>query len=137
MPAEEHEVDLEELQELEQAALSGVRLLPTEARDMVPSAVRWATAVHTAVKAVPSQVMLRPARRSLSAVVWVLAAAADFEDRIPASFTAAVLAREAGVGARVWQQRTAWLRQHGWLEHDGGAPPLGVAAADAGVRMSV
>ncbi len=107
-------------EDLDVAAPAGVRLLPTEARDMVPSAVRWAQAVHTALKAVPSQVMLRPARRSPSAVVWVLAAAADFEDRIPASFTAAVLAREAGVGTRVWQQRTAWLRQHGWLEHDGG-----------------
>ncbi len=97
----------------------GVRLLPIEARDMVPSAVRWARAVHTAVAAVPRQVILRPARESMSAIVWVLAAAADYEDRIPPAFTAAVLAREAGVGARVWQKRTAWLRQHGWLEHDG------------------
>ncbi|MCI2238099.1 hypothetical protein MN205_06290 [Kineococcus sp. TRM81007] len=95
------------------------RLLPSEARDMVPSAVRWAQAVHTAVGAVPRQVMLRPARESMSAIVWALAAAADFEDRIPPTFTAAVLAREAGVGARVWQKRTAWLREHGWLEHDG------------------
>ncbi|WP_432488994.1 hypothetical protein [Kineococcus sp. SYSU DK018] len=96
-----------------------MRLLPTEARDMVPSAVRWAKAVHIAVGAVPRQVMLRPARESMSAIVWVLAAAADFENRIPPAFTAAVLAREAGVGARVWQKRTAWLREHGWLEHDG------------------
>ncbi|WP_432507669.1 hypothetical protein [Kineococcus arenarius] len=96
-----------------------VRLLPTQACDMVPSAVRWAQAVHTALKAVPRQEMLRPARESLSAVTWVLAAAADFEDRIPPAFTAEVLAREAGVGARVWQKRTAWLREHGWLEHAG------------------
>lgn len=100
-----------------------VRLLPTEPRDMVPSAVRWARAVLSDVAAVPRSVMPQPSRSSLTAVVWVLAAAADFEDRIPADHTAAMLAAEAGVGSRVWQKRSAWLREHGWLAH-----------GDAGVR---
>ena len=52
----------------------------------------------------------------------MLAAAADFDDRIPCDHTAAVLAREAGVGDRVWQKRTAWLRERGWLQHGPGGP---------------
>ncbi|WP_432519885.1 hypothetical protein [Kineococcus sp. SYSU DK006] len=95
-----------------------VRLLPTDPRDMVPSAVRWAQAVRSAVERVPGRQMHQPARESLAAVTWVLAAAADYESRIPADHTATVLTREAGVGARVWQKRTAWLREHHWLEHD-------------------
>ena len=64
---------------------------------MVPSAVRWAYAVHAAVRTVPARELMRPARTSLTAVVWVLAAAADYDDRIPADHTAAMLTREAGV----------------------------------------
>ena len=97
-----------------------VRLLPTDPRDMVPSAVRWAQTVLTAVQAVPAGQLKRPARASLTAVVWVLAAAADYADAIPGDHTAALLAREVGVGARVWQKRTAWLREHGWLAHRAG-----------------
>ncbi len=99
-----------------------VRLLPGDPRDMVPSAVRWARTVLRAVADVPAAVLQRPSRTSLTAVIWVLAAAADYEDRIPADHTAALLAGEAGVGARVWQKRTAWLRQHGWLQHGSGGP---------------
>jgi hypothetical protein len=87
---------------------------------MVPSAVRWAYAVQAAVRDVPLAQMRRTSRLSLLAVVWVLAAAADFEDRIPADHTAELLAGEAGVGARVWDKRTAWLREHGWLQHGPG-----------------
>ena len=97
-----------------------VRLLPSDPRDMVPSAVRWAYAVQSVVQTVPARELMRPARASLSAVVWVLAAAADFEDRIPANHTAAMLAGEAGVGDRIWQKRTAWLRERGWLRHGPG-----------------
>lgn len=97
-----------------------VPLLPTDPRDMVPSAVCWARAVHDAVRTVPKRQLMRPARTSLSAVVWVLAAAADYEEHIPVDHTAAMLAREAGVGDRVWQKRTAWLREHGWLGHGPG-----------------
>lgn len=87
---------------------------------MVPSAVRWARAVEQATQAVPRAQLQRPARESLQRVVWVLAAAADFDDRIPADHTAEILAREAGVGARVWQKRTALLRQWKWLRHGPG-----------------
>jgi len=48
-------------------------------------------------------------------VVWTLAAAADFDNAVSPDLLAPVLAREAGVGDRVWQKRTAWLREHGWL----------------------
>ncbi|WP_432563949.1 hypothetical protein [Kineococcus sp. SYSU DK003] len=58
-----------------------------------------------------------PSRTSLTSVVWTLAAAADWTATIPGDFTAVVLAGEAGVGDRVWQKRTAWLRQHGFLQH--------------------
>ena len=94
-----------------------IKRLPSDPRDMVPSAVRWAYAVTHAVRVVPAAQLMRPARVSLARVVWVLAAAADFEDRIPGDHTARMLAREAGVGDRVWQKRTAWLREHGWLQH--------------------
>ena len=94
-----------------------VRLLPQDPRDMVPSAVRWARAVLADIAQVPRKVMQRPARTSMTAVVWVLAAAADFDDRIPPDHTAARLASEAEVGTRVWQKRTAWLRTRGWLTH--------------------
>lgn len=87
---------------------------------MVPSAVRWAYAVEAAVRDVPLASMPRMSRPSLRAVVWVLAAAADFDDRIPNDHTAQLLAREAGVGDRTWQKRTAWLRQGGWLQHGPG-----------------
>ncbi|WP_380177001.1 hypothetical protein ACFEMC_23300 (plasmid) [Kineococcus sp. DHX-1] len=50
----------------------------------------------------------------------MLAAAADFDDRILPDHTAALLAGEAGVGDRVWQRRTAWLRTRGWLTHGPG-----------------
>ena len=75
------------------AQVERVRLLPQDPRDMVPSAVRWARAVLADIAQVPRKVMQRPARESLSAVVWVLAAAADFEDRISPDHTAALLAR--------------------------------------------
>ena len=78
-----------------------VRILPTDPRDMVPSAVRWAHSVHAAIHPIPRAQLPAPSRTSLQAVVWVLAAAADFEDCIPADHTAALLAREAGVGDRV------------------------------------
>lgn len=99
-----------------------VRLLPVDQRDMVPSAVRWAQAVLADVAGVPRAQMHLPARQSLTSVVWVLAAAADFDDCIPADHTACLLAREAGVGDRVWQKRTAWLRGRGWLSHGPGGP---------------
>ena len=102
-----------------------VRLLPTDSRDMVPSAVRWAHAVHTAIRTVPRAQLPAPSRTSLQAVVWVLAAAADYEDCIPSDHTAAMLAREAEVGDRVWQERTAWLRASGWLIHGPGGPQDG------------
>lgn len=97
-----------------------VRLLPSDPRDMVPSAVRWAYTVQAAIRDVPLAAMRRTSRPSLHAVVWVLAAAADFDDRIPADHTAELLAREAGVGERTWQKRTAWLRGCGWLQHGPG-----------------
>lgn len=99
-----------------------VRLLPNDPRDMVPSAVRWARAVVAAVRAVPRAQLPAPSRTSLLAVTWVLAAAADFDDRISPDHTAGMLAREAGVGDRVWQKRTAWLRGRGWLRHGPGGP---------------
>jgi hypothetical protein len=94
-----------------------VRLLPTDQRDMTPSAVLWAKVVLKALRAFPRAQMYRPARESLTAVVWTLAAAADFNNTISPDLRAPVLAREAGVGERVWQKRTAWLREYGWLEH--------------------
>ena len=97
-----------------------VRVLPTDPRGMVPSALRWAHSVHAAIHPIPRAQLPMPSRTSLQAVVWVLAAAADFEDCIPADHTAALLAREAGVGDRVWQKRTAWLRAGGWLVHGPG-----------------
>nr|WP_240897586.1 hypothetical protein [Kineococcus vitellinus] len=96
--------------------------MTSDPRDMVPSAVWWAYAVTDAVRVVPAAQLMRPARESLLAVTWVLAAAADFENRIPGDHTARMLAREAGVGDRVWQKRTAWLREHGWLQHGPGGP---------------
>jgi len=97
-----------------------VRLLPTDPRDMVPSAIAWAQAVEGDVDTVPIT-EIRPAYRdTLTLVIWTLAAAADYEDRIPADHTAAMLAAEAGVGARTWQKRTAWLRARGWIEHGPG-----------------
>jgi hypothetical protein len=80
-----------------------VRLLPTDERDMTPSAVLWAKIVLKALRAFPRAQMYRPARESLTAVVWTLAAAADFNNTISADLRATVLAREAGVGDRVWQ----------------------------------
>lgn len=74
---------------------------------MVPSAVRWARAVGAAVWVIPRVQLPRPSRTSLLTVTWVLAAAADFDDRIPPDHTAAVLTREVGVGDRVWQKYTA------------------------------
>ncbi|WP_432522790.1 hypothetical protein [Kineococcus sp. SYSU DK006] len=106
--------------DLHEAPLEGVRLLPTDPRDMVPSAVRWARAVIATIRTIPRAQLPSPSRTSLQAVVWVLAAAADYENRIPADHTAAMLAREAGVGDRVWQKRTAWLRERGWLIHGPG-----------------
>jgi len=87
---------------------------------MVPSAVAWARAVADDIDTVPATELLPAFRGSLLAVVWVLAAAADYEDRIPADHTARMLAGEAGVGDRVWQKRNAWLRGRGWLEHGPG-----------------
>lgn len=106
--------------DLHEAPLEEVRLLPTDPRDMVPSAARWARAIRTLIRTIPRAQLQAPSRTSLQAVVWVLAAAADYENRIPADHTAAVLAREAGVGDRVWQKRTAWLRERGWLTHGPG-----------------
>jgi len=97
-----------------------VRLLPTDPRDMVPSAVAWAQAVEQYVDTVPAQEIVPAYRDSLTLVIWTLAAAADYQDRIPADHTAKMLAREAGVGDRVWQKRSAWLRTRGWLEHGPG-----------------
>lgn len=91
--------------------------LPTDQRDMTPSAVVWAKTVLKALRGVPRERMHRQSRQSLTAVVWTLAAAADFDNAVSADFLAPVLAREAGVGDRVWQKRSAWLREHGWLEH--------------------
>lgn len=99
-----------------------VRLLPTDHRDMTPPAVAWARTVLAAVRAVPRAKLPAPSRSSLERVVWTLAAAGDWTATISAEFSAAVLAREAGVGARVWQKRTAWLRQHGYLQHGRGGP---------------
>jgi len=87
---------------------------------MVPSAVAWARTVEKDIDTVPAIERLPRFRGSLTAVVWVLAAAADYEDRIPADHTARMLAGEAGVGDRVWQKRSAWLRARGWLEHGPG-----------------
>ncbi|WP_432563986.1 hypothetical protein [Kineococcus sp. SYSU DK003] len=103
-----------------QAPPEQVRLLPSDPRDMVPSAVRWARALQATIRTIPRAQLPAPSRMSLQAVAWVLAAAADYENRIPADLTAAVLAREAGVGDRVWQKRTAWLREKGWLGHGPG-----------------
>lgn len=94
-----------------------VRRLPTDQRDMAPCAVMWAKTVLKAVRAVPRVQMHRQSRQSLTAVVWTLAAAADFDNAVSPDLLAPVLAREAGVGDRVWQKRTAWLREHGWLGH--------------------
>jgi hypothetical protein len=102
-----------------------VRFLPTDPRDMVPSAVRWAYAVADAVRLIPPARLPAPSRASLLAITWVLAAAADFDDRIPADHTAGMLAREAGVGDRTWQKRSALLRQWGWLQHGAGGPQDG------------
>jgi len=97
-----------------------VRLLPTDPRDMVPSAVAWAEAVVRDIDTVATTDLIPFYRGSLLAVVWVLAAASDYQDRIPADHTARMLAAEAGVGDRVWQKRSAWLRARGWLEHGPG-----------------
>lgn len=105
--------------------LEYVRLLPTDPRDMVPSAVRWARTVRASIRTIPRARLPLPSRTSLQAVVWVLAAAADYDNHIPRDHTAAVLAREAGVGDRVWQKRTAWLRERGWLLHGPGGPSDG------------
>ncbi|WP_380162631.1 hypothetical protein [Kineococcus sp. R86509] len=102
-----------------------MRLLPTDPRDMVPSAVRWARALHATIRTIPRAQLPRPSRTSLQAVVWVLAAAADYDNHIPPDHTAALLAREAGVGDRVWQKRTAWLRERSWLTHGSGGPSDG------------
>lgn len=110
---------------IDSLVIDGVRFLPTDPRDMVPSAVRWAYAVQDAVRLIPAAVLPRPSRTSLVAVTWVLAAAADFDDRIPADHTAVMLAREAGVGDRVWQKRSSWLRREGWLQHGRGGPSDG------------
>jgi len=100
-----------------------VRLLPTDPRDMVPSTVAWAQAVEEDVDTVLDTEIRRAYRVSLTAVIWVLAAAADYQNRIPPDHTAKMLAREAGVGDRVWQKRSAWLRARGWLEHGPGGRP--------------
>ncbi|WP_380161939.1 hypothetical protein [Kineococcus sp. R86509] len=105
--------------------LEHVRLLPTDPRDMVPSAVRWARTVHASIRTIPRARLPLPSRTSLQAVVWVLAAAADYDNHIPPDHTAAVLAREAGVGDRVWQKRTAWLRERSWLLHGPSGPSDG------------
>jgi hypothetical protein len=97
-----------------------VRLLPTDPRDMVPSAVAWAQAVEQYVDTVPAQEIVPTYRDSLTLVIWTLATAANYQDRIPADHTAKMLAREAGVGDGVWQKRSAWLRARGWLEHGPG-----------------
>lgn len=91
--------------------------LPQDPRVLAPSAVRWARAVLADVTGVPRAVLQRPAVESMTAVVWALAAAADVEGRTPAALTAGLSAQDAGVGDRVWQKRTAWLRAHGWLLH--------------------
>ncbi|WP_432521485.1 hypothetical protein [Kineococcus sp. SYSU DK006] len=96
---------------------TGVRLLPTDPRDMTPTAVAWARSVLTVVCTIPRAELPAPSRTSLTAVVWTLAGAADWLCTVPGDYTAAVLAREAEVGDRVWQKRTAWLRQHGFLQH--------------------
>ncbi|NAZ82925.1 hypothetical protein GTR02_13980 [Kineococcus sp. R8] len=94
--------------------------LPQAPRAMAPSAVRWGQAVLADVTEVPRAVLQRPAVESMTAVVWALAAAADAEGRTSAALTAGLLAQEAGVGDRVWQKRTAWLRARGWLLHGPG-----------------
>lgn len=100
-----------------------VRLLPTDPRDMVPSAVAWAQAVEEDVETLPATEIPPAYRDSLTLVIWVLAAAADYQDRIPPDHTAKMLAREAGVGDRVWQRRSARLRARGWVEHGPGGRP--------------
>ena len=94
-----------------------VKLLPTDPRDMPPPAVAWARSVLAAVRTVPRAELPAPSQASLTAVDWTLAAAADWLCTVPGEFSAAILAGEAGVGDRVWQKRTAWLRQHGFLQH--------------------
>lgn len=94
-----------------------VKLLPTDPRDMTPPAVTWARSVLAVVRTVPRAKLPAPSRASLTTVVWTLAGAADWLCTIPDDFNASVLAGEAGVGDRVWQKRTAWLRQHGFLQH--------------------
>jgi hypothetical protein len=91
------------LRALDEVASERVRLLPTDPRDMVPSAMRWARTLHATIRSVPRAQLPAPSRTSLQAVVWVLAAAADYDNHIPPDHTAAILAREAGVGDRVWQ----------------------------------
>jgi len=101
-------------------ALPVINRLPRDPRDMVPSAVAWARRVEQGLDTVPATELLPGYRGSLLAVVWVLAAAADFQDRIPADHTAGMLAGQAGIGSRVWQKRSAWLRARGWLVHGPG-----------------
>lgn len=80
----------------------------------------WVVSVEAAVRVVPREQFRAQARESMSAVVGALAAAADAEGRVAAGRTATHLARDAGVGDRVWQKRTQWLRENGWLRRGPG-----------------
>lgn len=89
------------------------------------AATRWIISVEAAVRAVPRAQLQAPARESMAAVASALGAAADAEGRVAAGRTAAHLARDAGVGDRVWQKRTQWLRENGWLRRGPGGPTDG------------
>ncbi|GAB3454053.1 hypothetical protein GCM10027519_07570 [Kineococcus endophyticus] len=80
----------------------------------------WVVSVEAAVRVVPREQFRTPARESMSAVARALAAAADAQGRVAAGRTAIHLARDAGVGDRVWQKRTQWLRENGWLRRGPG-----------------
>jgi len=55
--------------------------------------------------------------RALAAVVWVLAAAADYAERIPTDHTMEMLVCEAAAGAWTRRKRSAWPCAREWLEH--------------------
>ena len=48
-----------------------------------------------------------------------------------------MLACEVGVGDRVWQKRTALLRQWGWLQHGAGGPHDGWRLTAAPASMDL
>lgn len=82
----------------------------------------WVVSVEAAVRVIPRAQLKVQARESMSAVVVALAAAADDDGRIAPGRSAVHLARDAGVGDRTYQKRTAWLRENGWLRRGPGGP---------------